>query len=277
MSLRLSEVSYRYAGAAATVLDGVSLEVLPGRVVGLVGPNDAGKSTLCLVASGLAPGSIGGRLDGTVTLDDRDARELKPFEAAQRCGILFQNPVTQQSGTAPTVFEEIAFGPRNLGLALGEIVERVEQGLATLNIGGLVARDPHRLSGGEAQLVALASVLAMRPTVLVLDEPTSQLDPAGTRLVGDALAHLRAEAGTAILIVEHKTGLLARLADNIVVLDGGRVVADGPAAEILASRGLEAHGVRPPEAVSIRRSAVIAGVEGRLGDVDIERLAEVGQ
>jgi energy-coupling factor transporter ATP-binding protein EcfA2 len=254
VSLILSDVGYRYAGGTATVLQGVSLRVEPGQVVGVVGPNDAGKSTLCLVAAGLAPGSIGGRLDGSVLLDGRETRDLKPYEAAQRCGIVFQNPATQQSGTAPTVFEEIAFGPRNLGLELAEVIARVEEAMNVLGISGLVARDPHRLSGGEAQLVALASVLAMRPGALVLDEPTSQLDPAGTRLVGDALAQLATQLGTAILIVEHKTSLLARLADDVVVLDAGRIVAHGPAAAVLADPSLTAHGVRPPERVSIERS-----------------------
>ncbi len=272
MSLALANVGYRYAGANATVLEGVSLEVEPGQVVGVVGPNDAGKSTLCLVAAGLAPGSIGGRLDGSVALDGRDTRDLKPYEAAQRCGILFQNPATQQSGTAPTVFEEIAFGPRNLGLDLAEIVERVEDALAVLGITGLVARDPHRLSGGEAQLVALASVIAMHPGALVLDEPTSQLDPAGTRLVGDALSHLAAALGTAILIVEHKTSLLARLADEVVVLDGGHVVARGSSTSVLASEELTAHGVRPPEGVSIRRAMDSAGLGDRVGVGDLEDL-----
>jgi len=272
MSLALANVSYRYAGTSSTALERVSLEIEPGEVLGLVGPNDAGKSTLCLVAAGLAPGSIGGRLDGSVLLDGRDTRELKPYEAAQRCGILFQNPATQQSGTATTVFEEIAFGPRNLGLDLAEILQRVEEALAVLGIGGLVARDPHRLSGGEAQLVALASVVAMRPGALVLDEPTSQLDPAGTRLVGDALAHLATKLGTAILIAEHKTNLLARLADEVVVLDGGQVVARGSTAAVLGSDDLVGHGVRPPEDVSIRRVIDSAGLGDRVDAADLEAL-----
>jgi energy-coupling factor transport system ATP-binding protein len=272
VSLALTAVGYRYAGATTRVLEAVSLQVEPGQVVGVVGPNDAGKSTLCLVAAGLAPGSIGGRLDGSVLLDGRETRELKPYEAAQRCGILFQNPATQQSGTAPTVFEEVAFGPRNLGLELAEVVARVGEALEVLGISGLIARDPHRLSGGEAQLVALASVVAMRPGALVLDEPTSQLDPAGTRLVGDALAHLATSLGTAILIVEHKTSLLARLADAVVVLDAGRIVARGPAETVLADPALVAHGVRPPENVSIRRSLETARVASGVAIAALEAL-----
>ncbi|MFI5226093.1 MAG: energy-coupling factor ABC transporter ATP-binding protein [Candidatus Limnocylindrales bacterium] len=256
----MTDVGYGYAGATATVLEGITLEVRRGQVLGVVGPNDAGKSTLCLVAAGLAPGSIGGRLVGSVTLDGRETRDLRPFEAAQRCGILFQNPTTQGSGTASTVFEEIAFGPRNLGLDLPEIVDRVDQVVATLDLGLLLPRDPHRLSGGESQLVALASVMAMRPAVLVLDEPTSQLDPAGTRLVGDAIRRLAEDAGTAILITEHKTGLLARLADDVALLDGRRIVAMGRATDLLGDPGLEAHGVRPPESVSLLRAIESAGL-----------------
>lgn len=266
------DVGYRYAGTTSQVLGGIMLEVRPGQVVGLVGANDAGKSTLCLIAAGLAPGSIGGRLDGSVLLDGRETREMKPWEAAQRCGILFQNPATQLSGTAPTVFEEVAFGPRNLGLDLGEVIGRVEYVLATLRIEDLAGRDPHRLSGGESQLVALASIMAMRPGVLVLDEPTSQLDPAGTRLVGDALARLTHETGTAILVVEHKTSLLARIADDVVVLDGGRIAAQGPASTILGLDELAAHGVRPPAAVSIRRALESAGLVDRLGELDLAGL-----
>ena len=272
MSVVLRDVRYTYAGTSLAVLDGIDLAVAAGDVLGVVGPNDAGKSTLCLVAAGLAPGSIGGRLAGSVQLDGLETSGLRPFEAAQRCGILFQNPLTQLSGTAPTVFEEVAFGPRNVGLDLAAIVERVEWALDALGIDHLAPRDPDRLSGGQAQLVALAAVLALRPGVLVLDEPTSQLDPAGTRLVGDALARLAAETGTAILVVEHKTDLLARLASEVAVLEAGRVVARGTAATVLADPDLVGRGVEPPAAVAIARAAEAAGVTGRLSGIDLAAL-----
>ncbi len=244
--LRLEAVCYAYPGSRAAALDGIDLVLDAGRVLGLVGPNDAGKSTLCLVASGLVPRVVGGRLDGTVRLGDRDTRALASFEAAQRCGILFQNPENQLSGTAATVFEEVALGPRNLGLELGEVLRRVEAALGSLRIADLAAREPSRLSGGQAQLVALASVLALEPAVLALDEPTSQLDPEGTSLVGNALARLARERGTAILVAEHKTALLQDVADDIVVLDAGRVVLAGPAPSVLRDPTLPAHGVAPP-------------------------------
>ena len=258
--LHLAGVRYGYAGTRRWVLDGVDLELRAGRVLGVVGPNEDGKSTLCLVAAGLAPAAIGGRLEGEVRLADLDTASARPHETAQRAGILFQNPVTQLSATAPTVYEEVAFGPRNLGLPVAEIADRVERALAALRIEALAPRDPMRLSGGQAQLVALASVVALRPPLLVLDEPTSQLDPAGTRLVGDALAGLAAETGTAILVVEHKTALLADLADACMLLAEGRVAASGPTASVLGDPRLVELGVEPPPAVRIARAAAGRGI-----------------
>jgi energy-coupling factor transport system ATP-binding protein len=258
--LSLSGVSYRYPAVATPALDGVDLAVRAGEVVGVAGPNEAGKTTLCLVASGLAPAAIGGKLDGSVEIDGRRTTDLRPFELAQRVGILFQNAATQVSGTVPTVWEEVAFGPRNLALPVDEIVERVTSALELLRIDHLAPRDPTRLSGGQAQLVALASVLALRPACLVLDEPTSQLDPAGTALVGGALGRLAAETNAAILVVEHKTDLLATVASRVVLLAAGRVVADGSADDVLGSDELAAHGVEPPSAVRIERLASERGV-----------------
>ena len=132
--------------------------------------------------------------------------------------------------------------------------------MAALGIATLAERDPQRLSGGQAQLVALASVLALRPLYLVLDEPTSQLDPQGTLLVGDALAALAGEAGTGILLVEHKTDLLARMAQRVLVLDAGRVALDGDAGTVLSDRALTGLGVQPPSAVELARAAREAGL-----------------
>jgi energy-coupling factor transport system ATP-binding protein len=258
--LRLAAVRYRYAGAREWALDGIDLEVQPGKVLAVVGANDAGKSTLCLVASGLAPSVIGGHLEGSVRLDGRETRELKPYEAAQRAGVLFQNPLNQLSGTAPTVWEEIAFGPRNVGLDLAAIIERVDTAIAALRIRDLAARDPARLSGGQAQLVALAAVLALRPNSLVLDEPTSQLDPEGTRLVGEAIQRIAREAGSAVLVVEHKTGLLSEIADDALVLDAGRVHSSGPIDQILGDPAIAELGIDPPPVVRLRRALGEANV-----------------
>lgn len=222
MTLELRAVSYRYPGYRRLVLEVIDLRVGDGEIVGLVGPNEAGKSTVCLVASGLAPASIGGELTGDVLVDGVALRGLSVHELAGRVGIVFANPASQLSGIAGTVFEEVAFGPVNLGLPVGETVARVRACLAAVGIEDLAERRPDRLSGGQTQLLAIASMLAMRPRVLVLDEPVAELDPEGRRLVGAALRSL-ARAGTAMLVAEHDLDLLASLDARIVAIDGGRI------------------------------------------------------
>jgi energy-coupling factor transporter ATP-binding protein EcfA2 len=261
MSIELASVRYRYAGSSSVALGPLDLRVEPGRVLGVAGPNESGKTTLCLVAAGVAPAVIGGKLDGSVRIDGVDAATLRPHELAQRCGLLFQHASTQLSHTTATVFEEVAFGPCNLGRPIAEVVERVWWGLRVVGIEDLAPRDPGRLSGGQGQLVALASVLALRPSYLVLDEPTSELDPAGTLLVAEALTRIARETGAGILLVEHKTDVLARVADEIVVLDRGFVALSGPAAAALADPRLAELGVEAPAAVRLRRAVETAGLE----------------
>ncbi|HEY7590676.1 MAG TPA: ABC transporter ATP-binding protein [Candidatus Limnocylindrales bacterium] len=267
--LELSGVSYRYAGYSREVLHEIDLRLDDGEIVGLVGPNESGKSTLCLVASGLAPASIGGSLRGTVTLDGEPTKDLPTFRLAERVVIGFQNPNTQRSGVAATVFEEIALGPMNLGLPVAETVARTREAIARLKLESIVRRDPQRLSGGQSQLVGIASLLAMRPRHVILDEPTAQLDPAGTRLVGEALRSLAA-AGTSLLVAEHKTDLLDGLCTRIVAIDGGRIVRDGPTTDVFDDPALHELGVEPPARVRLARAlregghdaAVLAGALG---------------
>ncbi|MEO8438059.1 MAG: ABC transporter ATP-binding protein [Chloroflexota bacterium] len=261
--LELRGVGYRYAGYAAEVLHGVDLTLSDGEILGVVGANEAGKSTLCLVASGLAPGSIRGSLSGTLSIDGVDMAGRPLHEFATRVGIGFQNPATQLSGVTGSVFEEVALGPMNLGLLARETVERVKSALATLGIEELAEREPRRLSGGQAQLVVIASLLAMRPAHLVLDEPTAQLDPEGTRLVGEALRRL-AETGTALLVAEHKTDLLDGLCERIVVIDAGRIALEGPTADVLADSRLVDWGVEPPSRVRLVRALTERGLDPAL-------------
>ena len=213
--LELHDVVYRYPGAAKQALGGVSLTLDAGEIVGVVGPNDAGKSTLCLVASGLAPASTGGDLTGRVTIDGD-------------VGIVFPDPATQRSGVTGTVFEEVAVGPVNLGRAVPDTVASVRAALRAVGLDELAERHPAHLSGGQAQLLAIASALAMDPRLLVLDEPTAQLDPDATDAVVAALRGLAA-AGTALLIAEHRLDVLDALGARRLAVTGGRLapVGDG--------------------------------------------------
>ena len=262
--LVLDKVSYRYPGYARQVLVDVDLTLEDGSIVGLVGPNEAGKSTLCLVVSGLAPASVGGVLAGSVMIDDVPIAGLKPYELASKVGLVFQNPNTQRSGVTGTVFEEIALGPVNLGLPVADTVVRTREAMAALRIEALAERDPARLSGGQAQLVAIASILAMRPRHLVLDEPTAQLDPEGTRLVAEALRDLAA-TGTALLIAEHKTDVLARICDRVVAIDGGRIAMDAAGPAAFADPRLASIGVETPPRIRIQ--AALADLDVAMPDL----------
>jgi len=260
MTIALTGVGYRYAGATKPALLDVDLELPDGEVVGLAGASEAGKTTLCLVVSGLAPRTVGGQIRGRITLEGEDVDAWPMHRLSQRVGIGFQNPSTQLSLVCDTVFEEVAFGPMNLGMPRDEVVARTWAALETLGIDGLVERDPRRLSGGQQQLVAIAGLLALRPEHLVLDEPTAQLDPAGTQLVADAVARLGAN-GASILVAEQKTDLLAAICSRVVVLEGGRIAIQGAAAEVLADPTLLELDVPEPSEVRLRRTAESAGID----------------
>jgi energy-coupling factor transporter ATP-binding protein EcfA2 len=258
--LRLDSVTYRHAGAREPALRSLDLTLADGEVVGVVGANGSGKSTLCLVAAGFAPRLIGGALEGRVEIDGTDLASLPTHEVVARVAIGFDDPWTQLSGVTVSVFEEVAFGPSNLGVPRDEVLRRVSDALEALAIGDLAGRDPARLSGGQQQLVAIAGLLAMGAGHLVLDEPTSQLDPAGTALVGEAIERLAA-AGASILLVEHKTDLIDAVAKRVLAMDSGTIVADGPAREVLADDRLRHLGVPEPSAIRLRRRFLEAGLD----------------
>jgi len=258
--LELRGVSYRYAGYAKAAVHDIDLALQDGEIVGLVGPNEAGKSTICLLACGLAPASIGGGLTGSLIIDGQPMTGRPVHDLAERVVLGFQNPTTQRSGIAATVFEEVALGPMNLGLPVAETVARTRRALATLRIEDLADRHPGRLSGGQGQLVAIASLLAMGPRHVILDEPTAQLDPEGTRLVGEALIAL-AGTGTALLVAEHKTDLLDGLCSRVVVVTDGRIVLDGSASTVLGDERLEGWGVEPPSRIRLTRALAGTGVD----------------
>lgn len=258
--LALHDVSYRYAGARKPALSGFSLEVGAGEVVGLVGASEAGKTTACLVASGLAPRAIRGTLTGALLLDGVDVAAWEMHRLVATIGIAFQNPATQLSGVCDTVFEEVCFGPMNLGLDRETVVTRAVSAFEILRIDHLAGRDPARLSGGEAQLVALAGLMALGGRCLVLDEPTAQLDPLGSRLVADALVTLAA-GGTSILIAEQKTDLLARICSRIAAIEDGRIAFEGAAGAVLGDPRLPALGVAEPSDVRLRRLARDAALD----------------
>lgn len=224
--IEFAEVGFTYPGADRPALDGVSLTLAPGEVLAVVGANGSGKSTLARLADALlVPGT------GRVTVDGIDTADPETvFAVRARVGIVFQDPDDQIVGTV--VEEDVAFGPENLGVAAGELRERVDTALAAVGLTGFERREPHLLSEGQKQRVALAGALAMRPGYLVLDEPTAMLDPAGRRVVLDLIQSLARTGGHGVLHVSHDVAGVAR-ADRVVVLDRGRIAFTGEPADVL--------------------------------------------
>lgn len=256
--LTFDGVTYRHAGATRDSLSDVSFELRPGHITGLVGASEAGKSTLCLVAAGLAPRVIGGRLRGRVRLDDADITTWPMYRVAEHLVIGMQNPAGQLSMVADTVFEEVAFGPANMGIALGELLDRVSRAIDRVGIAELSDTDPRDLSGGQQQLVVLAGLLAMESRYLILDEPLAHLDGANTERVLEVLRGLAAD-GIAVLMAEQKTASLGSICDSVAVIDSGRLVMHGGTDEVLADPLIVALGIEEPAGYRLAR--LLAEVE----------------
>ena len=226
--LVVDALTVRYPAHREPSLDVVSLTVAAGERVGVAGRTGAGKSTLALAAAGFIPRVVRAKLEGRVAITGVDTATAAPGALLGRVGIVFATPANQLSGSKLTVREELAFGLENLGIPRAEMDARIEATLARLSIGHLADREPYALSGGEQQRVAIASIVAMGTSVLVLDEPTAQLDPAGTAAVADLLDEL-ARDGTTVLCAEHDPGVLGRM-DRALVLEAGRTISlDVPA------------------------------------------------
>lgn len=217
-------------------LNGVTMHVDPGEKVALVGPNGAGKSTLMLHFNGILKGG-----SGMVRVDGMELHKDNLGIVRAKVGLVFQNPDDQLFST--TVFEDVAFGPLHMGYPEEEVRQRVQRALDLAGIPHFADRMPHHLSVGERKRVAIATVLSMDPSILVLDEPTAGLDPRGRR----SFINLLRELDATMLVSTHDMHLVSELFERMIVLDGGRVVADGSTADLLANLELlEAHGLEAP-------------------------------
>lgn len=218
-SIAVDGVAFSYLGGVPAI-DDVSFSVAPGEFVALLGPNGSGKTTLIKILLRLLEPR-----HGAVRIDGRDLHKLTSAELYQNIGMVFQNPCDQLF--APTVEEDVAFGPRNLGLDAGEVQARVEESLAAVDASHLQKRPIHHLSFGEQRRVCLAGVLAMKPTVLLMDEPTAGLDPNCERHMIGLLGRLNREQGITIIMATHSVDLLPLLARRALVLHRGRLLANG--------------------------------------------------
>ena len=232
---KIENVNYKYPLEDKQALKNINIEIKKGEFWAIIGKNGSGKTTFCNMLRRFVPDFYKGELTGTITLEDKELKDYSQKELVQKIGFVFQNPFTQISGVKDTVFEEIAYGLENLGLDKEEIISKVEKILKLLEIEKLRDRNPYDLSGGQKQRVALASIIAMNPDILVIDEPTSQLDPKGTEDIFKII-NLMANEGKTIILVEHKLELIAEYAENILVFDEGEIILSGKAEEVLNNK-----------------------------------------
>ncbi|NMA06776.1 MAG: ABC transporter ATP-binding protein, partial [Ruminococcaceae bacterium] len=234
--IELKDVSYRYPYTKEQALKNVTYSFEKGKFYGIIGENGGGKTTLCNLIRGLIPHFYLGRLKGEALVDGIDVRDWDTGEISAKIGYVFQNPFTQISGIKETVFEEVAIGLENLGVPKDEMIKRVINVCEMLNIEDLVKNNPNELSGGQRQRVAFASIIVMDTDTLVIDEPTSQLDPEGTESVFEIIHSLK-ESGKTVILVEHKIDLIAEHCEEILVIQGGRIAASGQTKAILSDLG----------------------------------------
>ena len=246
-AIEIENVSFKYEFAEAPAISEVDLSIGRGEFLLIAGLSGSGKSTLLRLLNGLIPHFYRGEMTGRVLVDGVDTREASVAELSRRVGLVFQNPDNQI--VTLKVEREIAFGMENLGVLREEMRRRVREIADLLGIEHLLGRWTYELSGGEKQLVAIASVLAMRPDIIALDEPTSELDPFSAARIARALLRLKG-LGYTIVVVEHRLELFAPLADRMAVMFGGKIVALGETREILYDPEIERYGVKRPSIVS---------------------------
>ena len=232
---KLKDVSYKYPLEDREILKNINLDIKKGEFWAVIGKNGSGKTTLCNVLRRFVPDFYKGELKGKITLESKELKDYSAKEIVQKVGFVFQNPFTQISGVKETVFEEIAFGLENLALDAEYIRKRVEETLKLLRIEELRDKNPYELSGGQGQKVALASIIAMDPEIMVIDEPTSQLDPKGTEEIFEIIDILKKE-GKTIILVEHKLELIAEYAEKVMVLDEGEMILSGNTEDVLKNK-----------------------------------------
>lgn len=249
----VENLKYKYPLTEELALKGLSFEVEQGEFIGIIGQTGSGKSTLCQALTGLVPNFFKGAYGGTVLVDGLEVSKTPISELSIKVGIVFQNPFTQVTGSKLTVYEEIAFGLENMGLSREEMIKRIDYSLKLLNIYKFKDRNPFDLSGGQMQRMAIASIIAMKPEIIVLDEPTSQLDPQGSEEVFKAVYDLSKE-GMTVIMVEHKVEKIAQYSDRVMLLYNGEIVDFDKPVKIFSRDDLRKYGVKEPAFTEICRN-----------------------
>jgi energy-coupling factor transporter ATPase len=260
--IETKNVTYAYPNATKPSIIDVSIKIEKGEFTLITGPSGCGKTTLCRCFNGLIPHFYQGELAGGITVAGLNVVEHEIFELARHVGLVFQNPENQLF--ALSVEKDVAFGLENLGISREEMRRRVDEAMKLTGIYELRERAPHELSGGQQQRVAIASVLAMQPEVVILDEPTSFLDPLSAKKIFEVIYELNKKLDITVVLVEHRLDLTARYASHIIIMDEGKIVQDGDPRETLRSEEARLVGIGIPKATRLYQ--ILTKEKIRLGD-----------
>jgi len=266
--VEIKDLSYSYSASEAQTLKNVNLTIERGSFVTLTGPSGCGKTTLCRCINGLIPHFYGGEMKGDVLVSGMSIRDHEISELAKHVGFVFQNPENQLF--ALSAEKDIAFGLENLALPREELRKRVEWAIEMTGIKDLRERAPYELSGGQQQRVAIACVLAMKPEVMVLDEPTSFLDPMVATRLFQLISQLNKELNLTIILVEHRLDLLCQYTDRVIVMDDGEVRLDGTPRDVFSSEEAKLLGIGIPKVIRLYKELKKHGVDLRHPPISIE-------
>lgn len=264
IAVSIKDLGWKYSGRKSFAIEHVDLEIEEDTFTSVVGPNEHGKTTLVSCIKGLIPNSFHGVWRGSVEIFGKNVREMSSQTLADEIGFVFADPEAQF--TSMTVEEELVFGLENIGLGIHEVKDRLEWVTEIAMIGDLLDKSPYEISGGQKQRVAIASVLAMKPSIMILDEPTSMLDPLGKDFIFDILTSLKKEQNLTLIVVEHNIEQVAPLSDQIVLMYDGGIAKKAPPVEFFEnSEFLYEHGINAPEATAfLDRIKAANGYQGSL-------------
>jgi energy-coupling factor transporter ATP-binding protein EcfA2 len=272
--IETKSLTYTYPGGTKPSINDVSIKVEKGDFVLITGPSGCGKTTLCRCFNGLIPHFYQGQLSGEILVAGRNVSEHQTHELAKYVGLVFQNPENQLF--ALSIEKDVAFGLENLGFSRGEMRQRVDWALNLTGIYDLRERSPHEVSGGQQQRVAIASVLAMQPEIIVLDEPTSFLDPLSAEKIFEVIHDLNQRLGITVVLVEHRLDLTARYANHIIVMDKGKVCSDGETRTVLSDEATRLVGVGIPKATLLHQMLLQNGMPlGKVTPLSSDEMVEL--
>jgi energy-coupling factor transporter ATP-binding protein EcfA2 len=272
--IETKNLTYTYPGGTKPSINDVSIKVEKGDFVLITGPSGCGKTTLCRCFNGLIPHFYQGQLSGEILVAGRNVTEHQTHELAKYVGLVFQNPENQLF--ALSIEKDVAFGLENLGFSRQEMRKRVDWALNLTGIYDLRERSPHEVSGGQQQRVAIASVLAMQPEIIVLDEPTSFLDPLSAEKIFEVIHDLNQRLGITVVLVEHRLDLTARYANHIIVMDKGKVCSDGETRTVLSDEATRLVGVGIPKATLLHQMLLQNGMPlGKVTPLSSDEMVEL--